>query len=142
MQDLEQKQQRKSSTRVASIETEYVRSLQKKDNWRSKQKKRLKRKMMVYAIIATVSIGGLTHTLINQKQTLATKEQQKVEVLAELEKVQEDQERLKTQLVKLDDDEYIAKLARKEYFLSNDNEIIFSTPENKKKKDKKDDGKE
>ncbi|WP_342513959.1 septum formation initiator family protein [Sporosarcina sp. FSL K6-1522] len=139
---MEQKQQKKSSARVASIETEYVRSLQKKDNWRNKQKKRLKRKMVVYAIIAMVSIGGLTHTLVNQKKTLAAKEQQKTEALAELEKVQEDQERLNMQLVKLDDDEYIAKLARKEYFLSNDSEIIFSTPENKKKKDKKDDGKE
>jgi cell division protein DivIC len=32
-------------------------------------------------------------------------------------------------IVKLNDDEYIAKLARKEYFLSNDNEIIFTLPE-------------
>ncbi len=63
-------------------------------------------------------------------------------MLAQLEEVQEEQEMLKRQLVKLNDDDYIAKLARKEYFLSDKNEIIFSVPENKKKKDKKDDGKE
>ena len=51
----------------------------------------------------------------------------------ELEDVQLEQETLKRQLVKLDDDDYIAKLARKDYFLSENNEIIFSIPENKKK---------
>ena len=65
-----------------------------------------------------------------------------MEMLAQLEDVKDEQEILKRQLVKLDDDDYIAKLARKEYFLSENNEIIFSIPENKKKTDKKDDGKE
>ena len=36
---------------------------------------------------------------------------------------------LKEEIVKLNDDDYIAKLARKEYFLSDDNEIIFTLPE-------------
>ncbi len=44
--------------------------------------------------------------------------------------------------MKLNDDDYIAKLARKEYFLSEKNEIIFSIPENKKKTDEQDEGKE
>ncbi len=49
---------------------------------------------------------------------------------------------LKSQIIKLNDDEYIAKLARKEYFLSEDNEIIFAIPENDKKDDKNIDSKE
>ena len=79
---------------------------------------------------------------IKQKQVLEVKELEKVEMTAQLEEVQEEQEVLKRQLVKLDDDDYIAKFARKEYFLSENNEIIFSIPENKKKTDKKDNGKE
>ena len=74
---------------------------------------------------------------IQQQQTLKEKEQQKMETLAKLEEVKDQQELLKKQLVKLDDEDYIAKLARKEYFLSDKNEIIFSVPENKKKKDEK-----
>ena len=41
---------------------------------------------------------------------------------------------LKEEIVKLNDDDYIAKLARKEYFLSDDNEIIFTLPEKRKKR--------
>ena len=43
---------------------------------------------------------------------------------------------LELQIAKLQDDEYIAKLARKEYFLSEEGEIIFTIP---KESDKKDD---
>ncbi|MBD7986345.1 septum formation initiator family protein [Sporosarcina sp. Sa2YVA2] len=137
-----EQRKRTSSTTVASIETEYVRSLQKKEVWRNKQRKRLKRKLVLYAIIALLVFGGLTNVLIQQKQTLQAKEQEKVKVLAELEEVNNEQLLLKKQLVKLDDEDYIAKLARKEYFLSDKNEIIFSVPNKNKKKQEKVDGKE
>lgn len=139
---MEQKQQRKSSERVASIQTEYVRSLQKKETRKNARKVRLYRRLVVFAIAAAIILGGLTNMFINQKRALAEKELQKVEVLAQLEGVQEEQEMLKRQLVKLNDDDYIAKLARKEYFLSEKNEIIFSIPEKKKKTDEQDEGKE
>ena len=45
-------------------------------------------------------------------------------------------------LAKLNDDEYIAKLARQEYFLSDKNEIIFSLPKKDGKGEKKEDKKE
>ncbi|MFJ7936819.1 septum formation initiator family protein [Sporosarcina sp. NPDC096371] len=139
---MEQKQQRKSPATVATIQTEYVRSLQKKEHRKNARKVKLYRRLTAFAIVAAVSFGSLTQLLIKQKQVLAEKEQQQVEMLAQLEVVQEEQESLKRQLVKLNDDDYIAKLARKEYFLSENSEIIFSVPENKKKIDKKDDGKE
>ncbi|MBE1556159.1 FtsB family cell division protein [Sporosarcina limicola] len=139
---MEQKQQRKSSSSVASIQTDYVRSLQKKESRKNTRKIRLYRRLTVFAITAAIILGGLTQMFIKQKQVLVAKEQRKVELLAQLEGVQEDHEMLQRQLVKLNDDDYIAKLARKEYFLSEKNEIIFSIPENKKKTDKKDAGKE
>lgn len=142
VQDMQQKQQRKSPATVASIQTEYVRSLQKKEVRKNARKVRLYRRLAVFAITAAIILGVLTQTFISQKQALAAKEQKKEELIAELEAVKDEQEMLKRQIVKLNDDEYIAKLARKEYFLSEKNEIIFSTPKNKKKVDEKDDEKE
>ncbi|QTD40260.1 septum formation initiator family protein [Sporosarcina sp. Te-1] len=137
-----EQRKRKAAATVASIETEYVRSLRKKEDWRNKQKKRLKRKLTIYAILALLVFGAFTNTFVQQKRALEKKEQEKAEVMANLKEVQEEQETLKQQLVKLDDDEYIAKLARKHYFLSEKNEIIFSVPEHTKKKGKKESGKE
>lgn len=138
---MEQKK-RKSSATVASIGTEYVRSLQKKESRKHARKIRLYRRLTVFAVVAAIILGGMTQMYIKQKQVLEAKELEKIELTAQLEEVQQEQEALKRQLVKLDDDDYIAKLARKDYFLSENNEIIFSIPENKKKTDKKDNGKE
>lgn len=127
---MQQNQKRKSPATVASIQTEYVRSLQKKEVRVHARKIRLYRRLAVYAIIAVVILGGFTQTYFSQKQALSVKEQKKIELLAELEVVTAEQKVLERQIVKLSDDAYIAKLARKDYFLSDTNEIIFSTPEN------------
>lgn len=134
---MQQKQQRKSSATVAPIQTEYVRSLQKKEARIRARKVRLYRRLAVYAVAAMIILGALTQTHFSQKQALVEKEQKKIELLAELEEVKAEQDMLKRQIVKLNDDDYIAKLARKNYFLSDENEIIFSTPENKDVEEKK-----
>ncbi|MFC5590887.1 septum formation initiator family protein [Sporosarcina soli] len=138
---MEQKK-RKSSATIASIETEYVRSLQKKASRKHARKIRLYRRLTVFAVVAAIILVGMTQMYMKQKQVLEAKELEKMEKTAQLEEVQQEQEALNRQLIKLDDDDYIAKLARKDYFLSENNEIIFSIPENKKKTDKKDNGKE
>jgi cell division protein DivIC len=138
---MEQKK-RKSSATIASIETEYVRSLQKKASRKHARKIRLYRRLTVFAVVAAIILVGMTQMYMKQKQVLEAKELEKMEKIAQLEEVQQEQEALNRQLIKLDDDDYIAKLARKDYFLSENNEIIFSIPENKKKTDKKDNGKE
>ncbi|MFS0577335.1 septum formation initiator family protein [Sporosarcina sp. 179-K 3D1 HS] len=135
-------EERSSRATVASIQTEYVRNLQKKQHRKAALKVRLFRRLAVFGIISAILFGGLIHTNLQQKQVLADKEQKKAELTAQLKQVQAEQDVLKKQLVKLDDDEYIAKLARKEYFLSDRNEIIFSIPEKNQKKDENVEGKE
>ena len=87
-------------------------------------------------------MGWLTITMLNQSQALAAKEERKEKALIALEQVQDEQEMLNSQILKLNDDEYIAKLARKEYFLSEDGEIIFAIPENEGNNEKNNDSKE
>lgn len=134
---MEQKRVRKSPARVASIENEYVRSLQQKQERRQAQKTRLYRRLAVFAVFAVLILGVLTHTFLGQKKVLATKMEEKEALLAELEEVEAEQDRLTKQLVKLDDDEYIAKLARQRYFVSEKNEIIFSIPKEDELNEKK-----
>ena len=55
----------------------------------------------------------------------------------ELVSLKKDEVLLKEEIVKLNDDEYIAKLARKDYFLSDKDEIIFTLPETKKQENSK-----
>ena len=73
------------------------------------------------------------------KLNFGDKKDEKEQVQQELVSLEKEESLLKDEIVKLNDDDYIGKLARKEYFLSDDNEIIFTLPE---KKDKEEEEKE
>ena len=132
-----QNQMRAKQNNVRTLENDYVRSSEYKANYSKQKKIRFRRRMFVFGIIATVILFFLIKTNISQNARLAQKEQQKEEVLAQLEEVKEKQELLNLQIAKLEDDDYIAKLARKEFFLSEDGEIIFTIPDDDKSKEKK-----
>lgn len=136
-----QKQHKEEFRNVASINKDYVRSVERQEKRQKAHKVRLFRRLGFFALLVVVVLSWLTMTMFSQKNALAAKEQQKIEAKQELVDILEEQEMLKSQIVKLNDDEYIAKLARKEYFLSDEGEIIFSIPENedadKKNKDSK-----
>ena len=61
------KQQRKSPATVSSIQTEYVRSHQKKEERIHARKVRLYRRLAVYAIAAVIILGALIHTNLSSK---------------------------------------------------------------------------
>lgn len=113
---------------VRTLQNDYVRSSDNKVKYSKKQKVRFRRRMVVFCLGASAVLVFLVSTYISQNERLQEKQQQKEEVLAELQEVKEQQEMLNLQIAKLEDDEYIAKLARKEYFLSDDGEIIFTIP--------------
>ncbi|MDI2585689.1 MULTISPECIES: septum formation initiator family protein [unclassified Psychrobacillus] len=118
---------------VAAINTDYVRSIERQENRKKAKKVRLFRRLAVFGIMSLALVGFLITTLINSNQALEEKQLQKEKVSEELAKVQEEQEMLKLQISKLNDDEYIGKLLRKEYFLSEEGEIIFTLPDPKEK---------
>lgn len=62
---------------------------------------------------------------------------EKVQMEEKLAKLEKEQLILENEIAKLNDDEYIAKLARSEYFLSDKGEIIFNIPNSEKKEKEK-----
>ena len=116
------------SNNVRTLENDYVRIADSRAQISKEQKIRFRRRIVAFGLIATIILVFLTCTYITQQKRLTAKQQQKTEVVTELEAVKGQQEMLNLQIAKLEDDEYIAKLARKEYFLSDEGEIIFTIP--------------
>lgn len=124
---------------VRTLDNDYVRSkanIAKQQQMKKRQKVLSRRRLAVFFVVAAAVCIVLVSTMVSQKARLAEKEAQKINVQEELMAVQEQQQMLELQIAKLQDDEYIAKLARKEYFLSEEGEIIFTIP---KESDKEDD---
>ncbi|MEK5330489.1 MULTISPECIES: FtsB family cell division protein [unclassified Lysinibacillus] len=118
------------------LDNDYVRNTDKAMNRKVQSRKRKMRRIVFFAIVPVVIIAFLINILVHQSETLAEKEKKKQEATQHLVKVKDEQDSLNLKIKQLEDDEYIAKLLRKEYFLSEEGEIIFIIPD---KEDKKDD---
>ncbi|WLR55083.1 septum formation initiator family protein [Mesobacillus subterraneus] len=117
---------------IARIENQYVQQREKAGIAESRKRKLLFRRLAVFALFASVISYLMISTYISQSATLEKKQADKEQFEQKLASLHKKQEILDEEIVKLNDDEYIAKLARKEYFLSEKNEIIFNLPKEKK----------
>ncbi len=74
-------------------------------------------------------IGTLILQIVGQLNQASKIEAKIVEAKKDEEKVKEQQKSLLQQVELLQKDDYVAKLARSEYYLSKSGEIIFNTPD-------------
>jgi cell division protein DivIC len=99
-----------------------------------KERKTAKRRRMVvirFAFLCAVLMALSTvflYSLHSQSADIEAKvkEQQKLE--KQLKALEKQQKQLEDEIKKLHDDDYIAELARKKYYLSKEGEIIFAVP--------------
>lgn len=94
-----------------------------------RRKKLLIRRLTLFFIFVAIVFFILIKTLYTQASVLNEKQDQLKEVQTKYNKIKEDQEILKENITKLQDDEYLGKYARQEYYLSDEGEIIFSIPD-------------
>lgn len=115
--------------KVAKIHSDY--SKQKQDQQLKQQKRRrgLYRRLSLFFCLALVFGILMGKTLLDQRAILQDKEDRKEVVEQELAKLEKEQQRLEEEIVKLNDDDYIAKIARRDYFMSEEDEIIFNIPD-------------
>lgn len=121
-------------SKVQSIDNEYTESLKLKKKISDDLTQKMKRRMTLVTVIAVLifapMVKGIAENLIslrNVESEIANAKENHTELMAT-------NQDLKVQVGLLQDDEYIAKLARSRYYLSKDGEIIFSLPEDNQSK--------
>ncbi|EPF8069648.1 FtsB family cell division protein [Listeria monocytogenes] len=124
---------KKAKSKVARIENRYIKDTATMKKTRSRRRIALFRRLAFMAIIFAVVGGLLTITYTKQVLTLKEKKEKQVQVDKKMVAMKDEQDSLNEQIKKLHNDDYIAKLARSEYYLSKDREIIFNIPEENSK---------
>nr|WP_263323929.1 septum formation initiator family protein [Neobacillus sp. Marseille-Q6967] len=114
---------------VSKMETTYVQQQEYAEIASLRKRKLLIRRLSLFLVFAVVISYLMISSLVSQSAALEEKVAQKDQLKEELKDLKKQEQILKEDIVKLNDDEYIAKLARKEYFFSEKGEIIFSVPE-------------
>ena len=83
---------------------------------------------LLMAVVIAIA-GSLILQIVGQLNQAGKIEAQIVEAKKEESRVKEQQKSLVQQVELLQQDDYVAKLARSEYYLSKSGEIIFNTPD-------------
>lgn len=95
----------------------------------SKRRKVVRRRATAIVIGGLFLIGLTSLPVLRNNQAAGDYQEQAVELAKELEKTETAKKELEYQVSLLEDEEYIAKLARKELNLAKENEILINIPE-------------
>lgn len=117
--------------RIERLENSYAEAKTLETFRAQKHKRKLKRRMQFIVATGILLILLVGSSLIKSYIRLQELEEQRVVAEQELESLGLQQEELNYYISLLEDEEYVAKLARSEYYLTKDNEIIFSFPDDR-----------
>lgn len=117
------------SARVRAMDESYVKQREQELERQEKRKRGLRRRLSVLAVIA-FTLGCISFvTIYAQAATVEEKNLQKAELEVQLEELQAEEKRLYQDIKNYNDLDYIAEIARRDYFLSKPGETLFKLPE-------------
>ncbi len=114
------------SKKITELQSQYAMEQERQQQISKRRKRGLFRRLLLLGILVIITSSVILTTLFSQSSAINEKIEQKEKLEKELAGLEKDEDLLREEIVKLNDDEYIAKIARRDYFLSDDNEIIFN----------------
>jgi cell division protein DivIC len=119
---------------VTKLQSGYVKQHEENEINTTRRRTLLIRRLIVFVLFAGIMSYFMISTLISQASSLDEIRVEQKQLNEELKALVKTEIILEEEIVKLNDDEYIAKLARKDYFLSEEGEVIFNIPMEEKEK--------
>lgn len=124
--------------KTTQLHPEFNKQQQRKVNYKKRQRKVARNRLMLMFGVFFIVIGGLAFTYHEQRQALEEKQKQSQALTQELKDQKELKKDLEVEIKQLNDDDYIAQLAREKLFLSEKGEVLFTLPKKDEKKQKND----
>src|SRR5690625_1038335 len=90
-----------------------------------RKKQRLVRRLVLFSVIVLLAVGSLATYHINQRILHADKNEQYQELKEQLTSLKTEEENYQEEIGLLNNEEYVLEIARTNYFLSKEGELIF-----------------
>jgi cell division protein DivIC len=106
----------------------------KKSDSKNKKHQRAKKNTLRFLLFGVVSFAIIVYffnLVVNMSLEIVGKYKEKDSLNVQLEDLKEEEQRLSTDVLKLQDPEYIARYLREKYYYSKDNEYIIKLPNEK-----------
>jgi cell division protein DivIC len=114
------------SRKITELQSQYMQQQERQLQLSKRRKRGLFRRLVMIGLLVIISSAIMVTTIFNQSSAIEEKREELKSLEKQLTGLEKEEKILREEIVKLNDDEYIAKIARRDYFLSDDNEIIFN----------------
>lgn len=116
------------SRKITTIHSSYLNEQTDIHQENKKKRRGLYRRLTMIGISVLFIGYVIGSTMLSQSEIAAQKISEKQELEKKYATLKQQEKFHRAEIVKLNDDEYVAKIARNEYFLSEEGEIIFKLP--------------
>ncbi|QIW78434.1 cell division protein DivIC [Bacillus tequilensis] len=117
---------------IAEIQNEYKEQVERQNQLKKRRRKGLYRRLTVFGALVFLTAIVLASSVWSQTSSLSAKEEKKEQLEKELKSLKTKQTDLKEEISKLNDEDYVTELARRDLFMSGDGEIIFNVEKKSK----------
>ncbi|MCY7948640.1 cell division protein DivIC [Bacillus atrophaeus] len=111
---------------ITEIQNDYKEQVERQSQQKKRRRKGLFRRLAVFGALVLLTAIVLASSVWTQTASLSAKEEKKAQLQKELKSMKAKQSDLEEEINKLKDEEYVTELARRDYFLSGDGEILFN----------------
>lgn len=116
---------------VTKLQSNYMNQYDAFMERKKRKKKRLIRRLVLFAFIAVLTISSVAIYHFNQRAVYAEKQAEYEQLEKELADLKKEEEQLTEEIELLNDEEYVLEIARTNYFFSKEGELIFKLPDEK-----------
>lgn len=118
----------KRLSRVREMDNHYIQQKEMEMELTARRRRGLFRRLSVLAIIAVALTCLGFVTILSQVSTLEEKNQEKLALEEELESLGKEEKQLHEDIKNYNDTDYIAEIARRDYYLTRPGETLFKLP--------------
>ncbi|WP_164215586.1 septum formation initiator family protein [Virgibacillus sp. YIM 98842] len=114
---------------VTKLDSNYMKQYDAHVERQKRKKQRLVRRLVLFSIIAVITIGSMASYHMKQRALHTEKEEQYEQLQEELAVLQKEEDNMKEEINLLKNEDYVLEIARTNYFFSKEGELIFKLPE-------------
>ncbi|ADC49714.1 MULTISPECIES: FtsB family cell division protein [Alkalihalophilus] len=119
----------KRSSTVREMDSQYIEKREQELEFQAKKRRGLIRRLSVLGIFGFILAGIASVTFYAQASTINEKQEEKQALEQELELLKAEEKRLEQEIINYNDLDYIAEIARRDYYLSKPGETLFKLPD-------------
>ncbi|MCR6104764.1 septum formation initiator family protein [Salipaludibacillus agaradhaerens] len=120
--------QQDNQKKIRRLTSEYMEKQVQMEEQRLRRQKGLVRRLSVFAVVFLIILGAGGSVLYQQHVSIQKQQETNESLEKELVVMEKEASQLEQEIKWLNDPEYIAELARRDYFLTQDGEILFQLP--------------